>query len=67
MKPEDFDAIVAIDQRVLNVARLDYYKLKFERFIQSPDFIPTSLVAEGSDGAVIGFVMGRALHRRIRD
>ena len=58
MKAEDFDAVVGIDERVTGNSRLDYYKLKFEKFVQSRDYIPTSLVAEAEDGAVVGFVMG---------
>ncbi len=58
LKAEDFDAIVAIDERVLKVRRPEYYKAKFERFVQSRDYVPTSLVAEEADGTVVGFVMG---------
>lgn len=58
MKAEDFDDIVKIDERVLKIVRPEYYKAKFERFIQSKDYVPTSLVAEGADGKVVGFIMG---------
>lgn len=58
LKAEDFDAIVGIDERVLKTARPEYYKAKFEKFIQSRDYVPTSLVAEEEDGTVVGFVMG---------
>ncbi|MCX8111192.1 MAG: GNAT family N-acetyltransferase [Syntrophorhabdaceae bacterium] len=58
MKAEDFDAIVRIDNKVLGLKRPEYYKLKFERFVQSKDYVPTSLVAETNDGTVVGFVMG---------
>jgi predicted N-acetyltransferase YhbS len=58
MKVDDFDAVVRIDEKVFNVARPEYYKLKFERSLQSPDYLPTSLVAEEEDGTVVGFVMG---------
>jgi ribosomal protein S18 acetylase RimI-like enzyme len=58
MKAGDFDAVVRIDEKVLKVSRLDYYKLKFEKLVQSKDYVPTSLVAEGKDGTVVGFVMG---------
>ena len=58
MKAEDFDAVVGIDERVTGNSRLDYYKLKFEKFVQSMDYIPTSLVAEAEDDKVVGFVMG---------
>ncbi len=58
MKADDFDAVVAIDEKVLKVSRPEYYRLKFEKLIQSKDYVPTSLVAELEDGTVVGFVMG---------
>jgi predicted N-acetyltransferase YhbS len=58
MKADDFDAVVAIDQKVLKASRPEYYKLKFERLFQSSDYLPASLVAEEEDGKVVGFVMG---------
>jgi ribosomal protein S18 acetylase RimI-like enzyme len=58
MKADDFDAVVSIDQKVLETSRPQYYKLKFERLIESNDYISTSLVAEDQDGTILGFVMG---------
>ena len=58
MKVDDFDAVVRIDEKVLKVSRSEYYKLKFETAVQSPDHLPTSLVAEEKDGTVVGFVIG---------
>jgi len=58
MKAEDFDAVVAIDQKVLKATRPEYYETKFEKLFKSSDYLPTSLVAEAEDGAVVGFVMG---------
>jgi ribosomal protein S18 acetylase RimI-like enzyme len=58
MKAEDFDAVVAIDAKVLKAARPDYYEMKFEKLIRSKDYLPVSLVAETQDGTVVGFVMG---------
>jgi ribosomal protein S18 acetylase RimI-like enzyme len=58
MKPEDFAAVVKIDEKVVKSPRQDYYRLKFEELVQSTDRLPTSLVAEGEDGTVVGFVMG---------
>jgi ribosomal protein S18 acetylase RimI-like enzyme len=58
MKADDFDAVVAIDEKVLKVSRPGYYRLKFEKLVQSKDYVPTSLVAEVEDGTVVGFVMG---------
>jgi ribosomal protein S18 acetylase RimI-like enzyme len=57
MKVDDLNAVVRIDEKVLKTSRSDYYRLKFETFVQSPDYLPTSLVAE-EDGTVVGFVMG---------
>ena len=59
MEVYDFNAVVRIDERILKASRSDYYRLKFETLVQSPDHLPTSLVAEKEDGKVIGFVMGR--------
>jgi len=58
MKPEDFDAVVAIDEKVLKTSRPEYYERKFEKLFESRDYIPGSLVAEREDGRVVGFVMG---------
>ena len=54
----DFNAVVRIDEKVFKASRSDYYRLKFETLVQSPDHLPTSLVAEGEDGRVAGFIMG---------
>jgi ribosomal protein S18 acetylase RimI-like enzyme len=58
MKPEDFDTLVAIDEKVLKVPRPEYYEMKFEKLFKTRDYLPTSLVAEDEDGKVVGFVMG---------
>ena len=58
MKAKDFDAVVGIDERVLKASRLDYYKLRFEKLVNSKDYVLTSLVAEEENGNVVGFVMG---------
>lgn len=59
MKAEDFDAVVRIDEKVLKTPRPDYYEMKFERLVESKDYLPTSLVAEEEDGTVVGFIMGQ--------
>ena len=58
MKPEDFDALVRIDEKVLEASRPEYYGMRFEKLFKTKDYIPTSLVAEDESGAVVGFVMG---------
>lgn len=58
MKAEDFEAVVRIDEKVVEAARPEYYELKFEKLFKSKDYLPTSLVAEETDGRVVGFVMG---------
>ena len=58
MKVEDFDAVVAIDEKILKTTRPEYYETKFEKLFKSSDYLATSLVAEGEDGTVVGFVMG---------
>ena len=58
MKADDFDAIVAIDEKILKSSRPEYYEVKFEKLFQSKDYLPASLVAEEEDGRVVGFVMG---------
>lgn len=58
MKADDFDAVVGIDEKVVQASRQDYYELKFDKLFISEDYLPTSLVAEDEDGKVVGFVMG---------
>ncbi len=58
MKPEDFDALVRIDEKVLKASRPEYYEMKFDKLFKSKDFLPTSLVAEDENGSVVGFIMG---------
>jgi len=58
MQADDFDAVVAIDQKVLKASRTEYYEVKFEKLFQTKDYLPVSLVAEKEDGTVVGFVMG---------
>ena len=58
MKAEDFDAIVAIDEKILGRARREYYEVKFDKLFGSKDYVPASLVAEDAQGKVVGFVMG---------
>ena len=58
MRADDFDAVLGIDRKVLKASRLKYYEMKFDKLFKSKEFIPTSLVAENDNGAVVGFVMG---------
>jgi len=58
MKADDFDAVVAIDEKILKASRAEYYEVKFEKLFESRDYLPASLVAEKEDGTVVGFVMG---------
>ncbi len=58
MKADDFDAVVGIDEKVLQASRPEYYEMKFEKLFQSKDYLPASLVAEKEDGTLVGFVMG---------
>ena len=58
MKADDFDALVAIDEKILKTSRPEYYEVKFEKLFESKDYLPASLVAEEEDGTVVGFVMG---------
>ena len=58
MRVDDFDAVLGIDRKVLKASRLKYYEMKFDKLFKSKEFIPTSLVAENDNGAVVGFVMG---------
>ncbi len=58
MKAEDFEAVAAIDRKVLKISRTEYYEVKFEKLFASTDYLPASLVAEEKDGTVVGFIMG---------
>ncbi len=58
MKADDFDAVVAIDKKILKASRPEYYEVKFEKLFRSRDYLPASLVAETEEGTVAGFVMG---------
>ena len=58
MRADDFQAVVGLDQKVLETSRLDYYELKFDKLFKSNNYLPASLVAENTDGTVVGFVMG---------
>lgn len=58
MKADDFDAVVAIDGKILKASRPEYYEVKFEKLFQSKDYLPASLVAEAQEGMLVGFVMG---------
>ena len=58
MKPDDFDAVVGIDEKILKASRPEYYEQKFDKLFKSKDYLPVSLVAEEKDETVVGFVMG---------
>jgi ribosomal protein S18 acetylase RimI-like enzyme len=58
MKADDFDAVVAIDEKIIKASRPEYYEVKFEKLFTSKDYLPASLVAEEENGTVVGFVMG---------
>jgi predicted N-acetyltransferase YhbS len=58
MKVDDFDAVVGIDEKVVETSRPQYYEMKFDKLFKSKDYLPASLVAEEEDGTVVGFVMG---------
>jgi ribosomal protein S18 acetylase RimI-like enzyme len=57
MKADDYDAVLAIDEKVLKQSRPAYYQLKFEKLFATNDYLPASLVAEDENGTVVGFVM----------
>jgi ribosomal protein S18 acetylase RimI-like enzyme len=58
MKADDLEAVVGIDEKILESSRSEYFEMKFEMLFESRDYLPTSLVAEEQDGRVVGFVMG---------
>jgi ribosomal protein S18 acetylase RimI-like enzyme len=57
LQREDFDAVVAIDEKVFNRSRPEYYEIKFNRVLDEKDRVVNSLVAV-ADGKLVGFVMG---------
>ncbi len=56
-RPQDIDAIVAIDERITGAPRPEYYRHKVEVAGLQDAQINASLVAE-VDGKVAGFLMG---------
>jgi len=56
-RPQDIDAIVAIDEKITGSARPEYYRHKLEVVGLHDAQINASLVAE-VDGTVAGFLMG---------
>ena len=58
MEAEDFEAVVRIDEKVLNVSRQDYFAEKFELLFKSNEFLPTSFVALDESEAIVGFIIG---------
>ena len=58
MRDHDFNIVVGIEEKALNVSRMEYYELKFEKLFKSKDYLPVSLVAEEENGPVVGFVIG---------
>ncbi|WP_025323411.1 GNAT family N-acetyltransferase [Deferrisoma camini] len=57
MKPEDLDAVVAIDEKITGTLREEYYRYRFKVATLNDTQINASLVAE-ADGRVVGFLMG---------
>jgi predicted N-acetyltransferase YhbS len=57
LRPDDLDAVVAIDEKITGAARPQYYRLKLDSAGAHDAQISTSLVAE-ADGKVVGFLMG---------
>lgn len=58
MEAEDFEAVIRIDEQVLQQSRLDYFEQKFELLFKSGEFLPTSFVALDENDTVVGFIMG---------
>ena len=58
LEMDDFDAVVAIDDKIVKTSRPEYYERKFERLFKSIKNMDVSLVAEEDDGTLIGFIMG---------
>ena len=57
LKPEDLDAIVAIDEKITGEPRAEYYRHKLQVASLHDAQINASLVAE-AEGRVVGFLMG---------
>ncbi|MDW7708897.1 MAG: GNAT family N-acetyltransferase [Deferrisomatales bacterium] len=57
LRPQDMDAIVAIDEEVTGSAKPEYYAHKLQVASLRDAQLNTSLVAE-ADGKVVGFLMG---------
>jgi ribosomal protein S18 acetylase RimI-like enzyme len=59
MEATDLNAVVEIDEKLVNQPRRDYFEEKFELLFKSGEYVPTSFVAEDESGKVIGFIMGK--------
>ncbi len=57
LKKGDLEGIVAIDTRITNQNRREYYARKIDTITDPERSINTSIVAE-LDGKVVGFIMG---------
>lgn len=58
MEGKDFDQVMRIDEKLMNMLRQEYYEQRFENLFQTGAYLPTSLVAEDQNGTVVGFIMG---------
>ncbi len=58
MSKNDYNAVLKIDEKVNKSLRSEYYKLKFEKLVESKDYVPTSMVAVDEDKNIVGFIMG---------
>ena len=59
MEYEDLKDVVGIDEKTLEVSRLEYYEQKFELFFKSGEYLPTSFVAQDENETIVGFIMGK--------
>lgn len=60
LRPEDFDSVVAIDERNLGRRREEFFRIKFAENLAAAG-IRLSLGAE-ADGVLVGFLLARVLY-----
>ncbi len=57
IRPDDYEAVVAVDEKVYGSSRPGFFKRKIDLALSREDYLVTSRVAI-IDGKLVGFIMG---------